>query len=161
MDRIKQQILNLLESNGRLSYEEVAVLIGQDIDTTKEIIQSLEKSGIISGYHAIINWDKTDDDNVSAVIELRVTPQKGSGFDAIAEQIYRYPEVEALYLMSGSYDLMVILRKAPMKAIARFVNKLAVIDGIEGTRTHVVLVRYKDHNNILVSEKQDKRMVVH
>ncbi|NEW62055.1 winged helix-turn-helix transcriptional regulator [Granulicatella sp. zg-ZJ] len=157
---MKEQILALLENNGRLTYEELAALVGESVDTVKEIVKALEKEGIICGYQALVNWDKTNDHDVSAVIELKVTPQKGSGFDDIAEQIYRYPEVEALYLMSGSYDFLVILRKAPMKSIAKFVNQLAVLDDVVSTATHIVLVRYKDHNKILFQNKKDQRMVV-
>lgn len=160
MDKVKEQLLNLLEKNGRLTHQELAVLVGESEETVRELIAELEKDGIICGYQALINWDKTNDEEVSAVIELKATPQKGSGFDVMAEQIYQYPEVEALYLMSGSYDFMVILRKAPMRSIARFVNKLAMLDNVVSTATHVVLIRYKDHGTVLVKDKQDQRMVV-
>lgn len=160
MDKVKEQLLNLLEKNGRLTHQELAVLVGESEETVRELIDSLEKEGIICGYQALVNWDKTNDEEVSAVIELKVTPQKGSGFDEMAEQIYQNPEVEALYLMSGSYDFMVILRKASMRSIARFVNKLAMLDNVVSTATHVVLVRYKDHGTVLVKDKQDQRMVV-
>lgn len=160
MSKIKEQLLNLLETNGKLTYEELAVLLGEAPEIIRALIEELEQEGIISGYQALVNWDKANTDDVSAVIELKVTPRKGSGFDDIAEQIYQYPEVEALYLMSGSYDFMVILRKSTMRNIARFVNKLAMLDEVVSTATHVVLVRYKDHGTVFVQEKQDKRMVV-
>lgn len=160
MDKIKEQLLNLLEKNGRLTHQELAVLVGESEETVREMIDTLETEGIICGYQALVNWDKTNDEEVSAVIELKVTPQKGSGFDELAEKIYQKPEVEALYLMSGSYDFMVILRKASMRSIARFVNKLAMLDNVVSTATHVVLVRYKDHGTVLVKDKQDQRMVV-
>lgn len=160
MDKIKEQLLNLLEKNGRLTHQELAVLVGESEETVREMIDALETEGIICGYQALVNWDKTNDEEVSAVIELKVTPQKGSGFDELAEKIYQKPEVEALYLMSGSYDFMVILRKASMRSIARFVNKLAMLDNVVSTATHVVLVRYKDHGTVLVKDKQDQRMVV-
>lgn len=160
MDKLKVQILTLLEKNGRLSNQEIAVMVGEDEQTVKSLVNELEQDGIICGYQALVNWDKTDDSNVSAVIELKVTPQKGSGYDDIAEQIYRYEEVEALYLMSGSYDLLVILRKAPMRSIAKFVNRLAVLDDVVSTATHIVLERYKDHSTVLTPTKTDQRMVV-
>lgn len=160
MEKVREQILNLLEKNGRLTPAEIAVLVGEPEDVVANEIQELEKKGVICGYQAVVNWDRTDDDNVSAVIELKVTPQKGSGFDEIAEKIYRHPEVEAFYLMSGSYDFMVILRKAPMKSIARFVNKLAMLDEVVSTATHVVLVRYKDHNTALIKYKKEQRVEV-
>jgi DNA-binding Lrp family transcriptional regulator len=109
----------------------------------------------------LINWDKTGDDEVSAIIELRVNPQRGSGFDRIAEKVYQFPEVETVFLMSGGFDFMVQLKKAPMKEIALFVAKrLSVIDEVQSTTTHFVLKRYKDHGTLFVDEGDDKRMVL-
>ncbi|MBS4762038.1 Lrp/AsnC family transcriptional regulator [Carnobacteriaceae bacterium zg-ZUI252] len=160
MDKLKVQILSLLEKDGRLTYQEIAVLLGQEESLVKNVIDQLEQDGIICGYQALINWDKTNDSDVSAVIELKVTPHKGSGYDWIAEKIGGYEEVEALYLMSGRYDLLVILRKAPMRAIAKFVNRIAVMDDVVSTATHVVLERYKDHGTVMADAETDQRMVV-
>lgn len=160
MDKLSMQILTLLEKNGRLSNSELAVLLGENEEVVAGLVSQLEESGVISGYQALVNWDKTNDSDVSAVIELKVNLQKGSGYDEIASKIYRYDEVEALYLMSGSYDLLVILRKAPMRSIAKFVNRLAVMDSIVSTATHIVLERYKDHSTVLADTKADQRMVV-
>lgn len=153
MENVTEQILQLLEKDARLSYKELAVLTDSNEEDVKKIVTQLEQDNVICGYQALINWDKTDEQNVSAVIELKVTPNSKGGFDSIAEKIYQSPEVEAMYLMSGSYDFMVILKKAPMKSIARFVNHLAVLDEVISTATHIVLNRYKDHNVSLVNYK--------
>lgn len=157
----REQILELLEKDARLSTKDIAVMLGLEIEDVKAEIAAMEKEHVICGYHAFINWDKTEDDKISALIELKVTPQRGNGFDKIAEKIYQFPEVESLYLMSGGYDFTVILKKATMKEIASFVSsKLAVIDEVQNTATHIVLVRYKDHGTSLAEVRKDMRMVV-
>ena len=159
--RKREQILKLLEADSRTTVREIAVMLGLGEDEVQDEIAQLEKERIICGYHAFVNWDKTEDDNISALIELKVTLQRGEGFDRIAEKIYQYPEVEALYLMSGGYDFSVILKKATMKEIANFVSsRLAVIEEVQSTATHIVLVRYKDHGILLTAPKKDMRMVV-
>ncbi|MCQ9210341.1 Lrp/AsnC family transcriptional regulator [Granulicatella seriolae] len=156
-----EQILKLLETDSRLTPEEIAVLLGLDAEETKKRIEKLEEENVICGYHTLINWEKTDDINVSAVIELRVNPQRGMGFDRIAEKIYQFPEVDALYLMSGGYDFMVQLKKAPMRDIASFVsNRLSIIEEVQSTATHVVLKQYKDHGTLFVQKSGDQRMVI-
>ena len=162
MDRhTEERILELLEKDAKLKASELAVMLGLEEDEVSAAINNFEKTGIIRGYHALVNWDKTDDEKVSALIELKVTPQRGNGFDKIAEKIYQYPEVDSLYLMSGRFDFTVMLRKATMKEIAHFVaSKLAVIDGVQSTATHVVLLRYKDRGFIMTDEEKQKRMMV-
>ncbi|MBQ0055979.1 MAG: Lrp/AsnC family transcriptional regulator [Synergistaceae bacterium] len=162
MDRhTEERILELLEKDAKLKASELAVMLGLEEDDVSAAINNFEKTGIIRGYHALVNWDKTDDEKVSALIELKVTPQRGNGFDKIAEKIYQYPEVDSLYLMSGRFDFTVMLRKATMKEIAHFVaSKLAVIDGVQSTATHVVLLRYKDRGFIMTDEEKQKRMMV-
>ena len=162
MDRhAEERILELLEKDAKLKASELAVMLGLEEDEVSAAINNFEKTGIIRGYHALVNWDKTDDEKVSALIELKVTPQRGNGFDKIAEKIYQYPEVDSLYLMSGRFDFTVMLRKATMKEIAHFVaSKLAVIDGVQSTATHVVLLRYKDRGFIMTDEEKQKRMMV-
>lgn len=162
MDRhTEERILELLEKDAKLKSSELAVMLGLEEDEVSAAINNFEKTGIIRGYHALVNWDKTDDEKVSALIELKVTPQRGNGFDKIAEKIYQYPEVDSLYLMSGRFDFTVMLRKATMKEIAHFVaSKLAVIDGVQSTATHVVLLRYKDRGFIMTDEEKQKRMMV-
>ncbi len=162
MDRhTEERILELLEKDAKLKASELAVMLGLEEDEVSAAIKNFEKKGVIRGYHALVNWDKTDDEKVSALIELKVTPQRGNGFDKIAEKIYQYPEVDSLYLMSGRFDFTVMLRKATMKEIAHFVaSKLAVIDGVQSTATHVVLLRYKDRGFVMTDEEKQKRMMV-
>ena len=157
----REEILRLLEKNARYTAKDIAVMLGMDVSEVKNEIEMMEKERTICGYHALVDWDKTDDEKISALIELKVTPQSGEGFDRIAEKIYQYPEVESLYLMSGGYDFSVILKKATMKEIANFVSsRLAVIEEVQSTATHIVLVRYKDHGILLTAPKKDMRMVV-
>ena len=157
----RQAILKVLESNSRISPAELAVRLGYSEEEVIKTIAELEADRIIVGYHTLINWDKTDDQSVSAIIELKVNPQRGQGFDRIAEKIYHFPEVEDLYLMSGGYDFMVKLKKAPMRDIAAFVSsRLSVIDEVQSTTTHVVLKQYKDHGTMFVGKADDKRQVV-
>jgi DNA-binding Lrp family transcriptional regulator len=157
----RKKILGILEKDAKMNAEEIAVMLGLNAEEVDAEIKAMEKENIICGYHTFINWDKTDDEKISALIELKVTLQRGNGFDKIAEKIYQYPEVESLYLMSGGYDFTVILKKATMKEIASFVStKLAVIEEVQSTATHIVLVRYKDHGTSFVEPHKDLRMVV-
>ena len=157
----REEILRLLEKNARYTAKDIAVMLGMDVSEVKNEIEMMEKERTICGYHALVDWDKTDDEKITALIELKVTPQRVEGFDRIAEKIYQYPEVESLYLMSGGYDFSVILKKATMKEIANFVSsRLAVIEEVQSTATHIVLVRYKDHGILLTAPKKDMRMVV-
>lgn len=157
---IKEDIARLIEKNSRLTSKDVAIMLNLEQTFVQELIIEMEQEKIICGYQTLINWEKTNDEEVSAVIELKVTPQRGVGFDSIAERIYQYPEVEACYLMSGSYDFMLILRKASMKKIAKFVNRLAVLDEVVSTATHVVLTRYKDHGTIFTDTQENIRQVM-
>lgn len=162
MEGIKrEEILRLLEENARYTVKDLAAMLGLDAEKVKEEIAAMERERVICGYHALVNWDKTDDEKISALIELKVTPQRGDGYERIAEKIYQYPEVESLFLMSGGYDFTVILKKATMKEIASFVSsRLAVIEEVQSTTTHVVLARYKDHGIQLAEPRKDMRMVV-
>ena len=156
-----EKILKLIETDSRLTTEEVATMLDLNSYEVKEMIQKLESEKIICGYHTLINWDKTDEEQVSAIIELKVNPQRGAGFDKIAERVYQYPQVEAVFLMSGSYDLLVEMMKAPMKEIASFVaSRLSTIDEVQSTTTHFILKRYKDHGTLFIDDDEDKRMVV-
>ncbi|MDE1547642.1 Lrp/AsnC family transcriptional regulator [Jeotgalibaca sp. YN-L-12] len=158
---IREKILKMIEKNSKRTHEEIAVMLGLELEVVTETIEQLEAEKVICGYHTLVNWDKAEDDEVSAVIELKVNPQRGSGFDKIAERVYQYPEVDAVYLMSGAYDLLVEMRKAPMKEIAAFVaNRLSTIDEVQSTATHFILKRYKDHGTLFVEENKDQRMVV-
>ncbi|NMA84696.1 MAG: Lrp/AsnC family transcriptional regulator [Epulopiscium sp.] len=158
---MRELILELIEKNSRINPEDLAVMLGiSEVDVINEI-QQMEKEQIICGYHTLINWDKTSKDSVTALIEVRVTPQRGEGFDKIAERIYRFHEVKAVYLMSGGFDLTVIIEGSTLKEVALFVSqKLSALDSVLSTATHFVLKRYKDHGVIFEERKKDERMVV-
>ena len=155
---MREQILTVIEKNSRIEIKELAVLLGlNEIDVANEI-KAMEEEGIIGGYHTLIDWEKTSIEKVNALIEVRVTPQRGQGFDTIAERIYQYPEVSAVYLISGGYDLLVSLEGKSLKDISLFVSdKLSTLDTVLSTATHFVLKKYKDHGTILASNKPDER----
>ena len=155
---MREQILKTIEKNSRLSMKELAVLLGEEeIDVANEVA-AMEAEGIICGYHTLINWEQTSLEKVNALIEVRVTPQRGQGFDNIAERIYKYPEVDAVYLISGGYDLLVSLEGKSLKEISSFVSdKLSTLDSVLSTATHFVLKKYKDHGTILSKKEEDER----
>lgn len=158
---MRTDILGLIQNNSKLEIKDLAVLLGKEETLIAEEITAMEKEKIISGYHTLINWDKTNTERVTALIEVKVTPQRGEGFDKIAERIYRFKEVTAVYLMSGGFDLTVIIEGATMKEVALFVGqKLAPLESVLSTATHFVLKKYKDYGIILDEEKKDERMVV-
>lgn len=155
---MREELLAIIEKNSRIDLKELAVILGvEEIDVVNELA-ALEAEGIICGYHTLINWEKTDIEKVSALIEVRVTPQRGQGFDSIAERIYKYPEVTAVYLMSGGFDLLVILEGKSLKEISSFVSdKLSTLDTVLSTATHFILKKYKDHGTILTKKRVDER----
>ncbi len=145
MEDLRERILKLLEKDSRMAPAEIATALAVDPAQVSGEIEAMEREQIICGYHTMINWDRIHDDSVTAMIELRVTPQGGDGFNKIAEQIYQYPQVEALYLMSGAYDFLVIVRGRTIKDISLFVSsKLASIEEVQSTATHFTLVKYKE-----------------
>lgn len=158
---MREELLSIIEKNSRIDLKELAVLLDADeIDVANEL-SSLEEEGIICGYHTLINWDKTSIDKVTAIIEVKVTPQRGQGFDHIAERIYNYPEVKAVYLISGGYDLLVTLEEKTLREISNFVSdKLSTLDSVLSTATHFVLKKYKDHGTILDKKSEDGREVI-
>jgi DNA-binding Lrp family transcriptional regulator len=138
-------LLKVLEDNANLTHEQLAVLCQKEVGDIKTMIEKYEKDGVILGYKTMIDWDKTDREYVSALIEVKITPQRDRGFDQVAERIYNYPEVQSLYLMSGGYDLAVQIEGKTMKEVAYFVaQKLATIEDVISTATHFVLRKYKD-----------------
>lgn len=158
---MREEILRLIEKNSRIDLHELAILLGSDEVLIANEIAQMEKEHVICGYHTLINWDKTTDEKVSALIEVKVAPQRGMGFDKFAERIYNYPEVKALYLMSGDYDFSVAIDGRTMKDVAMFVSeKLSTIDGVLSTATHFVLKKYKDHGTALVSRPKSERMMI-
>ncbi len=158
---MRTKILNLLDMNSRLAVSDIAAMLGEDADKVAAEIKAMEKEQIICGYHTMIDWDKTNEEKVTALIELKVTPQRGEGFDKIAERIYNYEEVSNLYLMSGGYDIAVMIEGRTMKEVALFVSsKLAPMDTVISTATHFVLKKYKEHGVRYVSQKKDERQVI-
>lgn len=158
---MREKILAVIEKNSRIDLKDLAVLLGESEVAVANEIAEMEKENIICGYHTLINWDNTSDEKVSALIEVKVTPQRGMGFDKIAERIYQYSEVEAVYLMSGSYDFTVILEGKTMRSVAQFVSdRLSPMESVLSTATHFVLKKYKDHGTVLVKTVQDERMLV-
>ena len=144
-ENINIELLEIIEKDARLTNEQIAVMLDKDTGDISKIIEEYTENGVILGYKALVDWDKTSREYVNAVIELKVTPQPDRGFDRVAERIYNYPEVQSLYLMSGSYDLLVILEGKTMREVALFVaQKLAPIQGVLSTATHFVLRKYKD-----------------
>lgn len=158
---LRKQILSYLEKNSKMDLREIAILLGTEPDVVENEIRKMEEEKIICGYHTMIDWDKTSSEMVTALIEVRVTPQRGQGFDSIAERIYKYPEVRSVYLISGGYDLMVILEGKTLKEVSQFVtDKLSTLDSVLSTATHFILKKYKDHGTIFDQKIKDERMLV-
>ena len=158
---MREELLSLIEKNSKMSLKELAVLLGADELEIANEMEALEKEGVICGYHTLIDWDKTKSEKVTALIEVRVTPQRGQGFDKIAERIYKYPEVRSVYLISGGFDLLVTLEGKSLKEISAFVSdKLSTLDSVLSTATHFILKKYKDHGTILDKKHEDEREVI-
>lgn len=158
---MREELLTIIEKNSRIDIRELAVILGvEEIDVVNELA-ALEADGTICGYHTLINWEKTSIEKVSALIEVRVTPQRGQGFDNIAERIYKYPEVNAVYLISGGYDLLVTLEGRSLKEVSAFVSdKLSTLDSVLSTATHFILKKYKDHGTVLSKKPSDEREMI-
>lgn len=156
------EILEILEKNSRYSDEEIAVMSGKTVEEVREAIQDYEEKSIIAGYTTLINWENTGKETVTALIEVKITPQRGDGFDKVAERIYNFKQVKACYLMSsGGFDLTVIVEGKTMKEVAMFVSgRLAVQEYVTGTATHFVLKKYKDHGTIFKERKSNGREAI-
>ena len=153
-----KSLLELLENDSTLTAEQLAVMIGGDVEEIKTLIRKYEKDGTIVGYKTLIDWDKTDREMVSALIELKVEPQLDRGFDEIAERICNYPAVESVYLMSGGFDIAVMIEGKTLREVAFFVaEKLSTIKAVTATATHFVLRKYKDKNTIYRRKEVDER----
>lgn len=158
---MRTEILRYLEKNSRIDLEELAILLGMDKISLINEIEKMEQERIICGYHTMVNWEKAGSEKVTALIEVRVTPQRGEGFERIAERIYNYPEVTSVYLISGAYDFLVSLEGRTLMEISRFVSeKLSPIDDVISTSTHFILKKYKDHGTIMGARKGSERMLV-
>lgn len=158
---MREKILAIMEKNSRIDLADLAALLGESEAAVANEIADMEKENIICGYHTMINWDKTSDEKVIALIEVKVTPQRGMGFDTIAERMYQYSEVESVYLMSGAFDFTVIIEGRTMKEVAQFVSeKLGPMESVLSTATHFVLKKYKDHGTVMCDKPEDERMLI-
>ena len=161
MTDLETSLLDILRDDCRIPLEKMAVMTGSSVEDVASAIESLEQRKIILRYSPMINWDRTDRDRVEAMIEVRVTPQRDMGFDAIARRIYRFDEVKSVYLMSGSYDLLVLVEARSLKELAAFVSgKLSPLETVTGTATSFVLKRYKEEGVIFDGDDSDSRLVI-
>ena len=161
MTKLETSILDILQDDCRIPLEKIAVMTGASLEEAAAAVDSLEQRKIILRYSPTINWDRTDRERVEAMIEVRVTPQRDMGFDAIARRIYRFDEVKSVYLMSGSYDLLVLVEARTLKELAAFVSgKLSPLETVTGTATSFVLKRYKEEGVIFENDDTDRRLVI-
>jgi len=157
----RRSILAILAENNRLTPEDIATMLGLSTEEVVNFIHDMEEQRIILKYNTLINWEKAGEEMVEALIDVRVQPQREVGFDTVAERIYRFPEVQNVYLMSGGYDLSVLIQGKSMKDVAFFVaEKLATIDYVQSTATHFVLKKYKQDAVIFEDQEEDRRLVV-
>ena len=155
------EILTILESDGRLTAEQIGDMLDRPAGDIEKVIGQAEADGIIRRYKAVVDWDRAGQERLFAFIDVKVTPTRGAGFDDVAERIYKFPEVVSLYLMSGEYDLRVIIQGSTMQEVANFVsNKLATIDRVRSTASHFVLKRYKEDREIFAEKDADHRLAV-
>ncbi len=161
MQALKMQVLEILNEDCRIPLERIATMTGSSLENVAQAIEEMENDRIILHYSPIINWDKADKERVEGMIEVKVTPQRDLGFDAIAGRIYRFDEVKSVYLMSGAYDLLVLVEARTLKELAAFVSeKLSTLEAVTGTSTSFVLKRYKQDGVVFVGERSDKRLAV-
>ena len=161
MTKLETTLLELLTEDCRISLEKLAVMTGESIEAVAETIERLENDHVILRYAPTVNWDKTDRERVEAMIEVRVTPQRDMGFDNVAKRIYRFEEVKSVYLMSGAYDLLVLVEAKTLKELAFFVSeKLSTLEMVTGTATSFVLKRYKEAGVIFEDATTDQRLVI-
>ena len=158
MEGMREKILTFIEKNIRIDLKELAIVLGVDEVTVANELEAMEAENIICGYHTLIDWDKTGIEKVTALIEVRVTPQRGMGFDKVAERIYNYPEVNSVYLISGSFDFMVTIEGRTLREVSQFVSdKLSPLESVLSTKTNFILKKYKDHGTVMAEQKKDER----
>lgn len=158
---IMQELLSIIEKNGRISSQQISTMLGEEVEKIENSIKKLEDENVILGYNTVINWEKTNKEFVTAFIEVKVTPQRGEGFDKIAERIAKFSEVKSVYLMSGTFDLAVIIEGRTLKEVSLFVSdKLSPLDSVVSTVTHFVLKKYKDEGMIFGEKEKDTREVI-
>ena len=151
---MREKILTFIEKNSRIDIKELAIILGEDELSVANELAAMEADHVICGYHTLINWDKTDIEKVTALIEVSVTPQRG-------QRIYNYPEVNAVYLISGSYDLLVTIEGRTLREAAQFVSdKLSPLESVLSTKTNFILKKYKDHGTIMAEKEKDERMLM-
>lgn len=156
---MREKILTFIEKNSRIDLKELAIVVGVDEVTVMNELEKMEEERIICGYHTIIDWDKVGTEKVTAMIEVRVTPQRGMGFDKVAERIYNYPEVNSVYLISGGFDFMVTIEGKTLREVSQFVSeKLSVLDSVLSTKTNFILKKYKDHGTVIAEQTKDERI---
>ncbi|WP_166242126.1 Lrp/AsnC ligand binding domain-containing protein [Paenibacillus turpanensis] len=161
MDGLKLKILELLKEDSRRSAGLIATMLGETEEAVQAAIRQLEDDKTIVKYATVVNWSKVDDEKVTALIEVQMTPERGRGFDALAERIYLYPEVRSLYLMSGAYDLLVEIEGKNLKQVASFVSsKLSTLEGVLSTKTYFILKKYKQDGFVFEDHEGDHRMLV-
>ncbi len=158
---MREELLRLIERNARMKSRDIAAVLGTDEESVKAEIRQLEDEKIICGYHTFINWSKTGEEKADAFIEVKVTPQRGFGFDQIAERIWQYPEVSSMFLISGNFDFAVFISGRSMREVAMFVSeKLSTIDGVLSTSTQFILKNYKDHGMVMETPGRDEREMI-
>jgi DNA-binding Lrp family transcriptional regulator len=158
---LKHEVLKILESDARTTPEAISRMTGGALDEIRQVIKEAETDHTIVRYKTVINWEKISNDRVEAIIEVKVTPQRDTGFDAIARRVYNFPEARTVYLMSGTYDLAVLVTGKTMHQVADFVSqKLSQIEGVQGTTTHFMLKRYKEDGEVLAGPEQINRQQV-
>ncbi|MDD6193317.1 MAG: Lrp/AsnC family transcriptional regulator [Lachnospiraceae bacterium] len=158
---MREKILSYIETNSRVDLHDLAIMLGSDETTVMNELEAMEQEHIICGYHTLINWEKAGIEKVTALIEVRVTPQRGMGFDKVAERIYNYPEVNSVYLISGGFDFMVTLEGKTLREVSEFVSdKLSPLDSVLSTKTNFILKKYKDHGTVMAEQRKDERELV-
>lgn len=155
---MEKTILHLLQDDATLSAEQLSVMLGKEVGDIKKAIETYERDGVILGYRAIVNWNKVGIDEVIAIIEVKLTPKRGAGFDETADRICRFPEVESVYLTSGGFDLAIVVHGKTMLDIGNFVaRRLSPIEGVTSTATHFIMHKYKDNGIIYDRQERDER----
>ena len=158
---MREKILSYIETNSRVDLHDLAIIMDSDEATIMNELEAMENEHIICGYHTLINWEKAGNEKVTAMIEVRVTPQRGMGFDKVAERIYNYPEVNSVYLISGGFDFMVTLEGKTLREVSEFVSdKLSPLDSVLSTKTNFILKKYKDHGTVMTEQRKDERELV-
>ena len=156
---MREKILTFIEKNSRINLKELAIMLGVDEASVANEIAAMEQENVICGYHTLIDWDKAGLEKVTAMIEVRVTPQRGMGFDKVAERIYNYPEVNSVYLISGGFDFMVTIEGKTLREVSQFVSdKLSPLDSVLSTKTNFILKKYKDHGTVMAEQPKDERI---